>query len=45
MFGRRPDVEVHVDVDVERARQFEDTADLARAILVVARRAADQRYG
>ena len=36
-----PDVEMHVDIDVELARQLEDAMDLAGFVGVVARRAAD----
>ena len=39
--GRGPDVEMHVDIDIELARQLEDAMDLAGFVGVVARRAAD----
>src|SRR5262245_37714147 len=39
--GRGADIQVHVDVDVELARQLEDAADLAGLVAVVAWRAAD----
>ena len=39
--GGRPEIEVHVDVEVVFARQFKDPVDLARRAAVDVRRAAD----
>ena len=42
--GRRADVEMDVDVDVEFAGELEDALDLAGLVRVVARRAADHAW-
>jgi hypothetical protein len=41
--GRRPDIEMDIDIDIEFARQLEDPVDLPGMVYIVTGRPADDR--